>query len=85
MKKESWSSFHSACGRYGKIGMEDGAGRLWSVWEGKERRKKVSPTFFLLVEGRWILGWRTVWEGGGRYGWEKKEERKSISTLFLLY
>lgn len=27
MKKESWSSFHSACGRYGKIGIEDGAGR----------------------------------------------------------
>ena len=35
MKKESWSSFHSACGRYGKIGMEDGAGRWWSVWERK--------------------------------------------------
>lgn len=55
-KKESWINFLSSCGRWGEIGMEDGVGRWWSVWERKERRKKVGVTFFLLVEGGGEIG-----------------------------
>ena len=37
------------------------------------------------MEGRWRLGWRTVREGGGRYGREKKEERKLEKLSFFVW
>lgn len=60
--------------------MEDGARRWWSVWEGKERRKKVGVTFFLLVEDG------EDWDGGrcGKVVVGMGEKIKKKESLFQL-